>query len=264
VTDFPVISDTDWYTLYFSKGRFQEGEAVARYLRRAEPGFDDRPVFQVFRDTFAGRALARGLRETRAAMGMSSPVDVVLKGSKRLSSRKLRAMLEENPDAVVALWIEERDVPALAGLHGEGRPPLVFLSAPLIGDALADVPDAARDIVRLTHPTAFSDDKAQTRVAIERWLEIRKIPLTNYDVQAKMYFVGWNLAMQIKMMRDEFYRDYLLDITDMMRDQDYAVGTYERLSFGPGQRYASKGCYIARLSSGPVPVLEKASGWVIH
>ena len=119
-------------------------------------------------------------------------------------------------------------------------------------------------MVLLTHPTAFPEDKARTRVAVERWLKIREIPVTNYEIQANMYFIGWNIAMQIKMMRNEFYRDYLLDITDMMRDQDYAVGIYERLSFGPGQRYASKGCYITRPTTGDEPGLERVSGWVVH
>jgi len=61
-----------------------------------------------------------------------------------------------------------------------------------------------------------------------------------------------------------FDRDYFFDLIDMMRDQYYAIAVYPRLSFGPGQRYASKGCYVVQLSGGPEPQLEKRSGWVVH
>jgi hypothetical protein len=45
---------------------------------------------------------------------------------------------------------------------------------------------------------------------------------------------------------------------------DQEVPLFERLSFGPGQRYASKGCYIVQLSKGEKPGLIKKSDWVIH
>ena len=264
VTDFPVISDSDWYTLYFSKGPYQEGEAVARFLRRAGDPLVDAPLVQIYLDTPAGRALARGLRETRELIGAPAPVDLVLAADQPFEATRLHELVEKHEGAVVALWLGPDQLPALSALAEEPRPPAVFLSAPLLGDALAGVPEAVRDIALLTHPTAFPEDKAQTRFAIERWLKVRGIPLTSFDVQSNMYFIGWNLAHVIRMMRNEFYRDYFLDILDMMRDQDYACGVYERLSFGPGQRYASKGCYIARLTGGDQPRLEKVSGWVIH
>lgn len=264
VTDFPAISDTDWYTVYFSKGLYQEGEAVARYLRRAEEPQRSAPVVQIYSDTRVGQTLARGLRETRIAMGKTEPEAVVLDEGVVLTAQLLGEVVKEHPGAVLVLWVGEDHIPAMDVFNESPRPPAVFLSAPLVGEGVSSVPDGVRDITLLTHPAAFPQDKSRTRVAIERWLEIRKIPITNYDLQAKMYFVGWNLAGQIKMMRDEFYRDYFLDITDMMRDQDYAVGVYERLSFGPGQRYASKGCYLTRLTVGPEPKLEKATGWVVH
>ena len=134
----------------------------------------------------------------------------------------------------------------------------------MLGAAIAAVPEEVRDITLLTYPAAFPEDKARTRLAVERWLKIREIPLTNYEVQANMYFLGWNIAMQVKMMRNEFYRDYLLDITDMMRDQDYAIATFPRLSFGPGQRYAAKGCYMVQLGDGDPPELIRRSPWVAH
>jgi len=63
-------------------------------------------------------------------------------------------------------------------------------------------------------------------------------------------------------MKDNFYRDYFIDVISMHKDLD--VPLYERLSFGPGQNYASKGCYIVQLSKGAQPELVRKSDWVIH
>jgi hypothetical protein len=45
---------------------------------------------------------------------------------------------------------------------------------------------------------------------------------------------------------------------------DKTVLDYERISFGPGQRYVSKGCYIIQLGPGDIPDLLPRSEWVIH
>jgi hypothetical protein len=56
-----------------------------------------------------------------------------------------------------------------------------------------------------------------------------------------------------------------MDVVGMMRDEYYSIGAvYPRLSFGPGQRYASKGCYVVQVGEGDQPALEKRSDWVIH
>jgi hypothetical protein len=63
-------------------------------------------------------------------------------------------------------------------------------------------------------------------------------------------------------MKGSYNRDNFLDVIGMMVDLE--VPLYERLSFGPGQRYASKGCYIVQLSKGDKPAFIKKSDWVIH
>ena len=65
-------------------------------------------------------------------------------------------------------------------------------------------------------------------------------------------------------MRSEFYRDYFLEGYDMMIEQTYAVAVYPRLSFGPGQRYASKGCYIAQLTGDDSTNLKMVGDWVTN
>ena len=50
----------------------------------------------------------------------------------------------------------------------------------------------------------------------------------------------------------------------MMNDEYFAIINYPRASFGQGQRYAVKGCYIVQLEEGEKPGLIKRSDWVVH
>jgi hypothetical protein len=79
-----------------------------------------------------------------------------------------------------------------------------------------------------------------------------------------MYFLGWILNASVANMRSEFYRDYFFEGFDMMRDQDYTIAVYPRLTFGQGQRYASKGGYIVQLGEGEPAKLISKSKWVAH
>jgi hypothetical protein len=70
------------------------------------------------------------------------------------------------------------------------------------------------------------------------------------------------LTMALMDMRGNYYRDNFFDVISMIPDQPSAL--YGRLSFGPDQRYASKGCYIVQLTSGSKPEIVRKSDWVIH
>jgi len=83
-------------------------------------------------------------------------------------------------------------------------------------------------------------------------------------MQSQLYFTGWMLAAVITHMRGDFYRDYFLNVVDMMRDEYNSIGCYPRVSFGPGQRYSSKGRYIVQLSDAPEPEPIPKSNWVNH
>lgn len=265
VTDFPVISETDWYTLYFSKGRYQEGEAVARYLRGRDDLGPEIPVVQLFRDDPEGRALSRGLRETRVALGQPEPRDRVLEVEETLDSEFWSRLSESYPSAVLVLWLRGHDLASLESLaEVEAEPRLVFMSAPLLGDDMLALPEAVRGITLLTYPYSLPGEKPRAELATRQWLKSQGIPIGDERVQSEMYVLSWMLAGVVKMMRHDFYRDYFLDVMDMMRDQYYSVAAYSRLSFGPGQRYASKGCYLVQVGEGPEPALIKKAGWVIH
>jgi hypothetical protein len=265
VTDYPVISDSDWYTLYFSKGYYQEGETAARFMRRSQEIAAEVAAVQVYRTDRRGRTLARGFADARDRMGLPAAVDIGLDSETILDEAFWRELATRHAGAVLVLWLGGEDLSAIDELSAvEPRPPALFVSSSMLGDTLFSLPDPVRGFTFITHPMSFPEDEVRARLATERWLQAKGLPITSFDIQAKMYFLGSMLAGAVKMIRDDFYRDYFFDRIDMMRDQYYSIAVYPRLSFGPGQRYASKGCYVAQLTRGPDPRLEKRSNWVVH
>jgi hypothetical protein len=263
VTDLPVVSDSDWYTLYFSKGFYQEGEAAARYLREKVTG--DMRVVQVYRDGGGGALAARGFRATCGKIGLKSPEDRTIAADEKISRQILGNLLKSRQKTVLLLWLEREDLAALGHLAElPHRPETVFVSAGLLGDDLSSIAENTRSFVYITHPYSVPRDKEKIRFLIKRWMKTRNIPVININIQSRMYFVGWMLSESLMHMRDDFYRNYMLDGIDMMNDETYSIAVYPRVSFGPGQRYAAKGCYIVQLTEGPDPQLIRRSNWVIH
>ena len=266
ITEFPVVSDSDWYTVYFSKGHSQEGDAAARFLRRSDIGTADSEIVQVMRDGRAARETAEGFSAAQASMGRRTPTDLVVPSDTALDGQFWTRLVADHPGAVLALWLGPGDVANLAAVAAaEPRPPAVLVSSSLLDDEPTVVPAGARPFTFITYPHSLPEDVGRSRLAVEGWLRAKGLPVTNFEIQAKTYFLGWMLAATVKMMRDDFYRDYFLDVMDMMRDEYYSIGAiYPRLSFGPGQRYASKGCYVVQLDDADPPQLIKRSDWVIH
>ncbi|BCR06566.1 c-type cytochrome [Desulfuromonas versatilis] len=263
ITDYPVISGSDWYTVYFSKGHYQEGEGAARFLRTQDEETRSRPIIQVFRDDLRGQTLAKGFRETWQLLGQSPAEERPLAAGAELDKGLLGGIYAEHPSATVLLWLEPRDLEAIKiPEQGQGR--VLIGSARMLEGHLGKIPETLRQSLYLTYPYRLPEDMAKGELVLRSWLKMKKLSLSDLRVQSDMYFVGWMLAGVTMMMENDFFRENFLDAIDMMNDETYAIVTYPRLSFGQGQRYASKGCYLIQLGPGPQPELIPRSEWVIH
>lgn len=263
VVDEPVLSATDWYTQYLSRGFRQEGEAAARYLHGMVDLIKDRAIVQVARDSRRGRALADGFRTLWAQTGHIPAIDVTLPAGEALATEKLQQIVTQNKPAVLIVWDDAallEVLPAVMALPD--HPGLVMASGTFLGDALYKIPESLRTSLYLTWPYRLPIDDARFDIAARKVLA-GKNP-ANYDpvIVRKGFIAQEILGQALMMMRTEYYRDFLLDTIGMMDDQYMPL--YERLSFGPGQRYASKGCFIVQLGKGEKPLLEKKSEWVIQ
>lgn len=270
ITNFPVVSQSDWYTLYLSKGYYQEGEGAARFLNGKEDLKDGR-IIQFVRDSREGRALSRGFLETWRGFGQKAPETITLKAGMKLTAKSLQRELAQKKPAAIILWDGPETLKTLEMVAVEkNRPSIVLVSSTYLGKSMLSLNERVQKFTYLTYPYGISQTPE------ERAVQLATKEITSSSMGSKVFSVEANTDANIRIslqtqiltiilhsalldMRGNYYRDNLLDVIGMDMDQD--VPLYERLSFGPGQRYASKGCYIVQLAK---TGLVKKSGWVIH
>jgi len=269
-TDLPVISDSDWYTLYQSKGYYQEGDVAARYLSSRDELLQGGPVLQVVRSTPEGEALAAGFRQAWRDLGRKPVLTVALPPGRVLDQGLLEGALAGKRPAVLLVWDDAGCLPGLETLgKRRDRPDTIFLSARYLGERVWTLGEPLRDLALLTYPFVFSSKvtpagmaklaiQEDTQKTLKRGGEPVRGELLQITAQTN---VLTQLLLNLLMdLRGNYYRDNLLDVAGMMTDQQHPL--YGRVSFGTGQRYASRGCFVVQLSHGESPVLVKKSGWI--
>jgi hypothetical protein len=260
ITDLPVVSDSAWYTLYLSKGYYQEGQATARYLaRQLEPAADG-DVLQLVRDTPEGQALAQGFLETWAELGRKPVRTVGLRKNASLTSVALQKASQGRRPAALLLWTGPEALPVLAQSPWPGSPQ--FLSARYLGQELWNLPAEARGSTYLAFPYRDPQQEHAHNLNASSWLRGLKDTRNDARIYSRCFSLVQVLGRALKEMDRNLYRDTFLDVIGMM--EDMVPPDYERLSFGPGQRYASKGCYIVQLSPETPARILKKSGWVSY
>lgn len=266
ITDLPKISEVDWYTLYFSKGFHQEGESAAKYIRKSFGKDEEQKVIQLF-DSKNPRSLAlkTGYDQTWKTFNRE-PVDSFdIAADNNDVAAYLETQLNASVPVILLTWVDRDVFISLQRVPGLAQKSALILgSTQLLKQNYSGIEQDVNEKLLLTYPASIEKDKKTSRLAVRGWLKARKIEESYFDIQAKMYFLGWMLPGAIKSMRNEFFREYFMEGFDMMIDQDYSIAVYPRLTFGPGQRYTSKGCYLVKLSDGPEPELVPASDWVIY
>jgi hypothetical protein len=264
-TKFPVISDSDWYTLYLSKGFYQEGETAAKYLNTSENLGPDAKIITVYRENMTSKALIQGFSETWQKLDGPDTQYLKIAQDKKPTPEFWQKIMASYKPAILILWLDVTDLAHISSLVQNEQPgPKIIVSSEQLHYSFSVIPDELRRKVYLTYPRSLPETQKRRILVVKRWLQARKIPITDPQMQAQVYFLGWMLTGAVKNMRSEFFRDYFLEGFDMMVDQDYAIAAYPRLTFGSGQRYASKGCYIVQLTKGAKPEIIKKSDWVIH
>lgn len=234
-TDLPVTDGEGAYALYFSRGLTLEAEALARHL-------SERPeerVVQLYRG--AGAVPARALR---LALG-----DALVDGEP--------GRLGEARPTILVLWLDDAGLRELGELPGSVRE--VYLSASLVDE----VTPAWRDRVRLTYPFALPGREEPRIYRLRAWMRSRGIARTHERYQLEAYFALSIADHALMHLVESFSRDFFVEAVEHEAENALNPGVYPRLSLGPGQRFASKGCYVVRLVDEAPGGIEAVGGWIV-
>lgn len=265
VTDFPVVSDAGWYTFYFNRGYVQEGGAVARYLHREGISPDTR-ILQVVQNSPAGNALAQGFRSAWRETGRPDLTSVSLTAEQIADQAFMEQLIKKHSPAVLLLWADPGALQMLPQLLSiPGGPGRVFVSSVYLGKESLAIPEGIRDRIYFTYPyrlTPYVGPKAggyDSKIPVVA----RSAGIGSRRIGSRIRSMLQQVVLQgVNLIYDNLYRDHLLDVLSMQ--MDVTVEDYERFSFGPGQRFVSKGCYIIQLGRGKEPALLPRSEWVTH
>lgn len=265
VTDLPVISDSDWYTVYLSKGYYQEGESAARYLNSLKEDFKGLKILQVYRKERRAEAIANAFRDTMKLINNEEIEELVLDFSQIIDDKFWMSLAKNYKNSVLMLWLNSKDLENVEILYrGANIPKLIFVSVRMLNGNVKVIPDNLRTITFFTYPWALPDIRETRLDFLRSWIKARNLKATNYEIVSQVYLLGSLLSEILMHMKRDFYRDRFLEILDMLTDKTNRVIYYPRVSFGPGQRYLVKGCFVVQFFEGENPQIIKKSDWVIY
>ena len=249
-TEVPVVSDTDFYTLYFSRGVLLEADLIAERMRATEE-HSGASVLQIYREGDSGEAASRALAKALKAQGIAARSVVLPTGGADRGDRPgpglAEAIRASSTQDTMVLWLRPFDIAAL------GEPPAgvkpIYLSGLMGGQEHTPLPAGWRSRTKITYPFDLPD-RSRVRVNFPlEWFSIRHIPVVAEQVQLDTYLACGILAESVGHMADVFVPEYLVERAEQMLEHRVMTGPYPRLTLSEGgERFASKGGFIVRFA----------------
>ena len=122
---------------------------------------------------------------------------------------------------------------------------------------------AWRDVTRVIYPYDLPTARAFRLNYPLRWFKVTHIPVVAERIQVDTYIACQVLSEAIGHVQGDFVRDYLLEQIENMLSNRILNGYYNRLSLGPGQRFASKGGYFVRFSAAQGKDIVADGDWTV-
>ena len=257
-TNLPTIQGDNFYTVYFSKGLTLEAEALAEFLS-ADSAHQRARIVQVYREEPQGEVPAAAFRRVMKANGGVRLNDHSIALTDKIDSAFWRRLVKtKHPDALV-LWLGEQDLASLE--LSDLLPRAVYLSGHRLKGLMPKSLKSSTTKVYLVSPWGTPQFRDERTARMRDWMETKGLVVTDELLPGNVLWLLWLVDDAVEQITDHFAPDYLIErIEDMMGNLSNS-SLYPRISLGPGQRFAAKGCYI--LSKGPDGQLKPIGNFIV-
>ncbi len=160
----------------------------------------------------------------------------------------------------VMLWLDVEGLTVASKASPKLEANTVFASGMLAKDDFSVIPKAWSNL-RVVYPYELGDKRAKNLEAYSLWAITFGVARVNEAMQSEVYFNMVFLTDLMSQMLDNLHRDYMIERAEDMLSFGTNFSPYPRLSMSRGQRFASKGAYIAKLAEDGELVVE--SDWIV-
>ncbi|MDZ7708818.1 MAG: hypothetical protein U5K36_00850 [Roseovarius sp.] len=258
-TELPTPGEGRYgYSVFFNRGLALEAEALSLYL-----GDQATAPARVVQIHGPGPEGTRPARAFEAAMARVMP-DVPVETMAYADAAALDAALSAAGGAdVLAVWPSDM-AGALAAL-ADAAPDAarIFLPSGAKDQALAALPPEVMARTRLVWPYDKPGGYHPRKFRIRGWMHSRRLEVSHPLIQLQTYYALTMAEFSLMHMIDDFYRDYMLEIIEHQAENELNPGTHPELALGPGQRFASKGAFIAELAPETRLGYRVVSDWIV-
>jgi hypothetical protein len=263
--DVPVLAEQDFYPLYYSKGVFLEAGLMADALRVSLTTHRLQRVIQIFRAGDAGVPGAADLRRILAPSGTAvetrqlPAITATADAAERAATLAKAVSGVTGADALV-LWLRAAD---LAALPSSPPPGVSAIASGLMGGLeRAPLGAAWRPVTRLSYPFDLPQNRALRMQLPLQWFTLRKVDVVDERIQSDTYLACVILAGTLNRMSDAYVRDYLVETIEDILGKRPTNAYYPRLNLAPGQRFASKGGFVAHFAGSEGTALDADGDWI--
>jgi hypothetical protein len=256
--DLPVVAEDDFYPVYFSKGVLLEAQI---FRNRLQPQAQSaaRRVIQVFRSDDIGSAGAAALQQASTTSSLQWREHPLQPNAP--ASELVRALNDAEPGDAIVLWLRPQDLKELPEVPPPGA--AVFISGLMANLEQAPLPPGWRGAARMSYPLELPGLRALGMGFAQGWFGYYRIPVVAERVQTDTYLACEILAEAAGHMVNNWVPDRLVELVEIELGHRLVNGYYPRLGLAPGQRFASKGGYLARYEDAGGTRLVADGDWIV-